>query len=419
MDKKSQEEFEKNIKKDDGFLERNLLLSSAQQVEDTLTKYFLVIGSEQERDMNKYFNNSIHTLDEKTQTYVKSTREQIIEIISSIKWNTPTENEKGKKYSYGIYNKLKTAWVALEYFVLYLLEKTNKKKSIGFNHLPIEMDKIWIDFMTYYEWVKFWIQVTYRKDKEWIEAKEIDLHNIATVIDNPKETKPAFSKKRYKFNQENPIDISHFYEKHIPDIPVLFIINSETSRKLYKSIRRVEKNSEENNETSKTKNIFEKAIDRRDTMQQRNEKVQKNTAEDEVTNMFREAYDEWEKNYFDSRWPEIYLEQEVQNELKLISKTYTRCFHEAMKIIKKMSRKNDICFDKKTKKWIFSVSYLAKNSTITVSFFKKTEKWKEFIYSLKFYITNKAVQRLQWKQKVKKRKMKTPKLISYPDRKKS
>ena len=74
MDKKSQEEFEKNIKKDDGFLERNLLLSSAQQVEDTLTKYFLVIGSEQERDMNKYFNNSIHTLDEKTQTYVKSTR---------------------------------------------------------------------------------------------------------------------------------------------------------------------------------------------------------------------------------------------------------------------------------------------------------------------------------------------------------
>ena len=169
------------------------------------------------------------------------------------------------------------------------------------------MDKIWIDFMTYYEWVKFWIQVTYRKDKEWIEAKEIDLHNIATVIDNPKETKPAFSKKRYKFNQENPIDISHFYEKHIPDIPVLFIINSETSRKLYKSIRRVEKNSEENNETSKTKNIFEKAIDRRDTMQQRNEKVQKNTAEDEVTNMFREAYDEWEKNYFDSRWPEIYL----------------------------------------------------------------------------------------------------------------
>jgi len=419
MDKKSQKEFEMNIKEDASFLERSLLLSSAEQVEDTLTKYFLVIGSKQERDMNKYFNNSIHALDKKTQTYVKNTKKQIVEIISSIKWNTPTQNEKGKKYSYGIYNKLKTAWVALEYFMLYLLEKTNKKKNIEFNHLPIEMDKIWIDFMTYYEWINFWIQVTYRKDKKWIEAKEIDLHNIATVIDNPKETKPAISRKRYKFNQENPIDTSNFHEKHIPDIPVLFIINSETSRKLYESIRKVEKNSGENNENHITKNIFEKAIDDKEKIQKRNWKVQNSGTEDEVTNMFREAYDEWEKKYFDSRWPEIYLEQEVQNELKLISKTYTRCFHEAMKIIKKMSRKNDIFFDKETKKWIFSVSYLAKSSTITVSFFKKIENWKEFIYSLKFYITNNAVQKMQWKQRVKKRNMKAPKLISYPERKKS
>jgi hypothetical protein len=109
MDKKSQKEFEMNIKEDASFLERSLLLSSAEQVEDTLTKYFLVIGSKQERDMNKYFNNSIHALDKKTQTYVKNTKKQIVEIISSIKWNTPTQNEKGKKYSYGIYNKLKTA----------------------------------------------------------------------------------------------------------------------------------------------------------------------------------------------------------------------------------------------------------------------------------------------------------------------
>jgi hypothetical protein len=87
---------------------------------------------------------------------------------------------------------------------------------------------------------------------------------------------------------------TYFFNKHIPEIPLLFIINSETSRLLYASRHNKE------------------------------------------GNILKHAYVKWFENGLKNTGPEIYLSTNVQKELTLITHTYPIALNEGIELIKRL-----------------------------------------------------------------------------------
>ena len=239
-----------------------------------------------------------------------------------------------------IQQKLWNCWVALEFFLLDKLIRKNKKNDeISFEKWPLEFDNEKIDFLSSYQLendrIIIWNQLTTTESKR-INNKDNEVRWVWDRLDNQK----------WKINENN------FSITQIPDLPILFVINSKTSREVNKWIG-------------------------------------------SRTNILKEAYLKWKDEGFKEWWPSLYLEEDIQRELDLISISYTEIIKEFIRFIKEENLEKPWNYISKSNwVWIVHIKYDSENMEYEASFFEKTKRWEDFIFSLKFYITNKFLKKI-------------------------
>jgi hypothetical protein len=153
-----------------------------------------------------------------------------------------------------IYHNMKIPWVALEYFLLDAIKRFYPQKNdfIEAEKWPSELEWKKVDFvLNLYRNLKLWIQLTL---SEWslINKKRNDVHNTREYINNTE-----WQKKQEKLMSS----------KYIPDVPILMIINSDTSRQAYHD------------------------------------------------NILLKAFEVWKQDWFPNWWPGKYLSPKIQKEL--------------------------------------------------------------------------------------------------------
>lgn len=257
--------------------------------------------------------------------------------------------------------KFSNCWVALEFFLIDKLMRKNKKNhAINFEKWPLEFDAGKIDFLTKYNTnlgrIIIGNQLTTTESK-WINTKYNDVREAWIRLDR----------------QSWRIKDKTFSSNQIPHIPSLFIINSHTSREVNKGVNG-------NN------------------------------------NILKQAYIQWKKWGFKTWWPSQYLEKEIQDELNIIGVSYPKIVTEFINFVQKNNLEKPHMYIIKYRDSIIHMKYDSENAEFEWSFFKEKKWWEEFIYSVKFYITNKFLRVLNIPKNIirksnedKKKKKTTPK----------
>lgn len=247
----------------------------------------------------------------------------------------------------------KNKWIALEYFILDSL----LRNWVNADKWSPNLDHNKIDFLTELDWIFFWNQLTFVDDvdKKW--QKSTYLNNLSVEIDSQTHKKSGYYNlscwsKKYHLNDNN------FSIKSLPDIIVFFVINSAFSRELSKS------------------------------------------------NLLSNAYLEWEISWYNDSWPSIYLENYIQCELDIIWKTYKEWINIFLNFIKNLDNLNRTKqFIVDSNWWFFISKYSPDTKSFELSFYKSLENWKEFIYSLNFYLTNKFLKKVWRSEKFNRTKI--------------
>jgi hypothetical protein len=236
--------------------------------------------------------------------------------------------------------KLSNPWIALEFFLLDKLKRKNKENSkVDFEKWPIEFDSKKIDFISSYKFkyttIKIWNQLTTsRRDR--ISIKSRDVRNAWKTLD----------KWKWLINKKN------FSSKFIPDLLALFVINSETSRQI---------------------NLWPLW----------------------KQNILKDAYLKWKDDGFKKWWPSLYLEERFQNELDLISVSYPKLVKEFLSFVKRWKLYTPCYYTKRFwEEWVCRIKYNSKNKEYRLNFFQIKNTKKEFLYSIKFFITDKLLKKI-------------------------
>lgn len=236
-------------------------------------------------------------------------------------------------------------WVGSEYFILDSLLRNWVKANKWSPYLDIHK----IDFLTRWnKWVIFWNQLTFIDSCDCAKKKSNDMLVLTENIDYPISlewhsiVKSVFTK--FHLNTHN------FKIESIPDVWVLFIINSDFSKKLGEN------------------------------------------------NFLIKAYIDWKDDWYQEGWPSLYFNEELKNEIDLIWKTYEFWINKFIEFVEDKNNRLDVIkksYINNIEWWKFVLDYSWSDKTFEVSFFKE----ENFIYSLKFYITNKLLEKL-WRKEI-------------------
>lgn len=313
---------------------------------NTLVWWILTI--EQKEHIRDYFNWKL----EEKNIESKEIKKLIIDITRFIV-NTLDNNSLNRVNTEEYIGNLiqENKWVALEYFIMDILLR-NWVNIKQWSHL---LDHNKIDFLSKTNWIKLWNQLTFI-DRKNISKKENDMAIIRDEIDNPNEEKwyKLIWQKWTKFKKYN-LNTENFWINNLPDIPVLFIINSKVSTELSKR------------------------------------------------NICSIAYKKWKEEGYDERWPSQYLKKSHKEQINLIWETYqeaSNIFYDFINNSKNNLNLADINFTIPKQWYIYHIDYSWLSNTLKISLFNNKDKTKkqEFIYSLKFYITNKLLEKI-WRDK--------------------
>jgi hypothetical protein len=239
--------------------------------------------------------------------------------------------------------RLSNCWVALEFLLLDKLIRNNEgSENINFEKWPLELDNAKVDFLSSFK-IDSWKaiignQLTTTESRR-INSKNNEIKKVSEKIDT-----------KWWIIDDGIISTSY-----MPDILSLLMINSHTSEEINKGL---------------TSN----------------------------NNIWKQAYIEWKKDGFSKWWLSKYLEKKVQNELDLISMSYTEITEEFIRFTKDENLKKPTLYTlNNSKLWFIHIKYDSENWEYEASFYKREKGKQDFIYSLKFYLTNRFLEKI-WRK---------------------
>lgn len=270
---------------------------------------------------------------------------KIFRIISS--FTSDWYNISSINIEKNINSLMKTWWTALEFFILSSLTE-NKKEKDRIEKWPKELEENKIDFIhKNSENINFWVQLT-TTESENIHRKKEDLKNLQFAIDNNWNF-PKIQKWNNNYTKNPKIKLSkkNFSTRYLPDIAVLFTINSETSKKI-------------NSDNS----------------------------------LLIWAYEKWKSEKFKSKKPNYFLPENIQKEIDFSSKSYFLVLENFLKIIKENKNFKNIN-NQRINLWDFweaEIKTNLKEKTITFKCFQKNNN--EANYEIEFYLTEKFLNKI-------------------------
>ena len=309
--------------------EDSITISTENVIDHFLISLWWVVGKEQYRTLNQ-----INTLKSPLVT-------SYIKFISSRIHNI----NKLYRMHESINKTFMNSWVALEYFLMDSIHRNNQfNDNLSIQRPSIEIDELWIDFSIKSGNHKYGIQLSYRDQEDEIIIDKYDKTQwIATDIN-----KWRSEINNFKTSPRNYIDM-----------PILMIINSNSSKKIHNSVK------------------------------------------NEDWNILFQAFQKWEKEWFKSDWPSMHLDKDIQEEFKVISTSLQQWLKLFKSFIKKwdLSKTKNVLHNYDNGKYTFSLWYSPVNKNVKVIFFKKDDNSTSdsFIYSLDFFVTDKFIQKLSLK----------------------
>lgn len=324
---------------------KNLISSNSQDSISTIV--FSVLSWEEKQNLRILLTNS-NPKSKLSPIVFRETKRNLIKILRIISsfetdWSKASKIDLKKSFDW----KMKTNWVALEYFIIDSILRWNPDFKI--EKWPLELEWNQIDLVHIDKTNHYWIQITTTEEKN-IWKKYTDMKDLQFSIDSWWEFKYSWkeSDEKIRYNNKNKLIKENFSWKYIPDAPILFVLNSYTSRKV---------------------------------MNRKN-------------NILWNAFNEWWKDKYPFWWPSIYLEEKIQEELIFIQKSYREVFEEFNKLLlekKKLQKTKDYKFDLKTIEGeVYVEINPSEKKVIFTCFPKNWDNW-ESIYKLHFYLTKKLL----------------------------
>ncbi len=320
---------------------------------DSETKFFWKISNENKKNIISFIK--WRKLSPEIKKEVIKNWKNIFALLTSLNPNIPNKNINDY-----IIKELNNSWKALEIFILYSINEFWNNENITVEKWKYNFEPNKIDFIT--EYIKTSVNVNIAVQVTTSENlnknyKEEDMKNLSYILDNPWKTFESRGEKHKKILDERKLDIINYRKEDIPDIPVLFIINST----IWKTVKE-EKNSKNNS--------------------------------------FKEAY----KNIWKWELLKNLENKENKKELEIIWKTYPILIEKAIKDLNKIDLNENFQSDIIKEDYETKICYNSGDNIYKMDFYKKINNDKTFLYSLDFFITNKFLKKIWKQQEIPKRK---------------
>jgi len=304
------------------------------------TEVFWKMNKKQKKQLFDYIDWNIE--DKKVKKELNLFWKKIINLLSSIYSEVP--NTESKTVQTKIEQEMKTAWQALERFIIYSIENfwTDINLSTGKSKIEYEGEKI--DFYSKYKihWtnkqIHFANQLTVKID---ITKKQQEINNLAYIIDNP---------TKYKNIDTTQLTQNNYREENIPDLPILFLIKNWLQQFVIKNNRML------------------------------------------YNNDFNHTYQKiWINNPIENIWKKNQDKKNNSKYLKSIWTSYSVLISYFIEKIKEIDLSKDFS-DKSYKiwKWHADIDYNNKTNIFRIHFLKSDNT----AYILEFYLTNKFLKKL-------------------------
>jgi hypothetical protein len=303
------------------------------------TAIFWKINLEQKKQFFNYIDWKI--IDPKIKKEIELTWKKIIILLSSIYSKTPHFNSKNIDTK--IESEMKTAWQALDRFIIYAIKESWSDINLSIKKSKAEYEWKKIDFISEYKiyWTDIKISFANQLTAQYEHQKKYnDLEQLRNSIDQ-KENK-TFNFDSYK-------------EKNIPDIAILFSVKNW---------------------------------------------LQEITRKKDWHNSFNNSYKKiWNKNIIENVGKNKVSKEKNRILLKSIWISYPNLISHMLKNIKEININKDYSeYNKKLWRWFVDISYNSESKIYSMTF-KNNQNSDETSYILDFYITDKFIDKMWIKLK--------------------